>query len=580
MSVSSDDEYAPIEATTWGSQTPLQADNQSEVAIEAKGWDSLLDPSVKEGPNNLGSGNLHRKGTNFKPIGEDLILAQRLNKPVGKKKMQDAIRETEANLGLPQGKDRKQRSKKKPQVDTSVSNSRKFSHQTTFSSSTTTTTTNRQPKPMNHVEVPSTTRVPKFSENAVDGGGSKWLQSSLVDTPFWNEKKGEENASKPYNNSMLSPPQPPPPSQSNNAAASWNTATIPASNHENSSSQPSIANGRNAIHNKYKAEISNNNVWSKSADKSEKEMKDGWGAIAKDIEPFTNTGWDVEENKSEISKNNVANTDQWNIGPSTTSTTADFENKDEGWASGFGNGANLSGWESSSNGGWGQPVNEAVSDTLPSSTPSWMNSGNNTNAVNDYNNIPPSKPSWMNSSSTSHDNYNNSPNPESGGRFSNPSKQRYSGSLPMNLPRPLNYRPQSSQLAPLATAPPPPPENNLLVKINVELSDTLKISVDIHELDEPLQLAKTFAENNNIQNEKVVAALTQLFTKQKAAAVEKKKHKLQRKVPSSYSKPRYYNNNNNIQNNAYTNTSSYQYPSAPATPATSPPPPFTRKAYY
>lgn len=182
MSISSDDEYAPIEATAWGSQTPLQADSQSE----AKGWDSLIDPSVKEGPNNLGSGNLHRKGTNFKPIGEDLILAQRLNKPVGKKKMQDAIRETEANLGLPQGKDRKQRSKKKPQVDTSASNSRKFSHQTTFSSSS---TTNRQPKPTNHVEVPSTTRVPKLSENAVDGGGSKWLQSSLVDTPFWSEKK-------------------------------------------------------------------------------------------------------------------------------------------------------------------------------------------------------------------------------------------------------------------------------------------------------------------------------------------------------------------------------------------------------
>lgn len=325
-------------------------------------------------------------------------------------------------------------------------------------------------------------------------------------------------------------------------------------------------------------------MWSKSADKSEKEMKDGWDAIAKDIEPFTNTGWDVEDNKLEISKNNVANKDQWNIGPSTTSTTADFENKDEGWASGFGNGANLSGWESSSNGGWGQPATKAESDILPSSTTSsWMNTGSSTTKTtttttndNDYNNIPPSKPSWMKSPSTTYDSYNSSPNAESGSRFSNPSKQRYSGSLPMNLPRPLNYRPQSSQLAPLATAPPPPPENNLLVKINVELSDTLKLSVDIHELDEPLQLAKTFAENNDIQNEKVVAALTQLFTKQKAAAVEKKKHKLQRKVPPSYSKPRYYSNN---QNNAYTNTSSYQYPSAPSTSATSPPP-FTRKAYY
>ncbi|CAO3638827.1 unnamed protein product [Mucor hiemalis] len=219
----------------------------------------------------------------------------------------------------------------------------------------------------------------------------------------------------------------------------------------------------------------------------------------------------------------------------------------------------------------GQSVTETKKDALPSSKPSWMNSSP---ATNEYDNtIPPSKPSWMNSSSTN-DSYNSPPNLESSSRFSNPSKQRYSGSLPMNLPRPLNYRPQSSQLAPLATAPPPPPENNLLVKINVELSDTIKISVDIHELDEPLQLARAFAENNNIQNEKVVTALTALFSKQKATAVEKKKQKLQRKVPSSHSKPRYYN-----QNNAYTNTSSYQYPSAPTSP-TPPPPPFTRKAYY
>lgn len=181
MSVSSDDEYAPIEATTWGSQTPLQSNNESEV-IETKGWDSLLDPNMKVGPNNVGSGNLHRKGTNFKPIGEDLILAQRLNKPVGKKKMQDAIRETETHLGLPQGKDKKQRSKKKVHLDNNNLNSRKFSHQTTS------LTTSRQQK-TTHVEVPTTTRIPKLSENSVDGGGSKWLQSSLVDTPFWNEKK-------------------------------------------------------------------------------------------------------------------------------------------------------------------------------------------------------------------------------------------------------------------------------------------------------------------------------------------------------------------------------------------------------
>lgn len=150
----SEEEYGPID-TSWGSQ---------KQAIKEPGWDSLVDPNIKAGPNNLGAGNLHRRGKNFKPISEDLILAQRLNKPVGKKKMQEAIRETEVNLGLPKG----ERNRKK-----SLDNApRKFSQRSTPTS-----------KFKSNVQVPSTTRIPIASTES--GSGSNWLQSSLVDVPFW-----------------------------------------------------------------------------------------------------------------------------------------------------------------------------------------------------------------------------------------------------------------------------------------------------------------------------------------------------------------------------------------------------------
>jgi hypothetical protein len=180
MSDSSDDEYAPIDIASWGSQAPSQSNNPAEEDT-SKDWDSLLDSKIKVGANGIGSGQLHRKGTNFKPVGEDLILAQRLNKPVGKTQMQSAVREVELSLGLPPSKEKSPRNKKKPQMDNGT---RKFSHKTSHSS----TTNNNHRKQNSHFEVPSTIRVPSRT-NSNDGGGSNWLQTSLVDTPFWTEKK-------------------------------------------------------------------------------------------------------------------------------------------------------------------------------------------------------------------------------------------------------------------------------------------------------------------------------------------------------------------------------------------------------
>ncbi|ORX57587.1 hypothetical protein DM01DRAFT_349422 [Hesseltinella vesiculosa] len=88
----SDDDYTPIAMASWGQQqmTPEpQASSNENESNATEGWQSLVDPNVKIGPNQLGSGGLHRKGKNYKPINEDDILKQRLGQQgpsQGKKK--------------------------------------------------------------------------------------------------------------------------------------------------------------------------------------------------------------------------------------------------------------------------------------------------------------------------------------------------------------------------------------------------------------------------------------------------------------------------------------------------------------
>ncbi|RCH81630.1 hypothetical protein CU098_000383, partial [Rhizopus stolonifer] len=143
----SEEEYGPL-ASTWGDQAKESP---------PKGWDALLDPNIKIGPNDLGSGNLHRKGKNFKPIDEELILAQRKHIQVPKKKMQEAIRKTEQALGLPEST-RSNGTKKKPMNKKST--------------------------------LPKQTKSAVFSTlRAPPPNPSNWSQSVLVDTPFWEQSE-------------------------------------------------------------------------------------------------------------------------------------------------------------------------------------------------------------------------------------------------------------------------------------------------------------------------------------------------------------------------------------------------------
>jgi hypothetical protein len=227
-----------------------------------------------------------------------------------------------------------------------------------------------------------------------------------------------------------------------------------------------------------------------------------------------------------------------------------------------------------------------------------------TNNNNNYNNIPSDRPSWLNPvPDTQQQQYSSIKSPPIANisRFSNPTKQRYSDAPTIDVPKPVNYRKDVNPV-PLHTAPAPPPENSLLITINVELSDTLKIPVDIRELDDPSQLANEFGQKNNITAVNIITALTKLFSSQKDMALKKKQQKLQRRVPkcqsnvytnssptrfSTYSSSPAYQNNTyqdttyqktGYQNIGYSNTTAtYQNTRAATNPA---PTPFTRKAHY
>ncbi|ORE04722.1 hypothetical protein BCV72DRAFT_307052 [Rhizopus microsporus var. microsporus] len=62
------DEYEPIQVTSWGTAAPSN-------------WNSLVDTSVRLKPGGVGTGNLHRKGSNYTPISEAEVLSQRLRNP-------------------------------------------------------------------------------------------------------------------------------------------------------------------------------------------------------------------------------------------------------------------------------------------------------------------------------------------------------------------------------------------------------------------------------------------------------------------------------------------------------------------
>lgn len=140
-----DSEYEDIEIAGWG-------DNAKKEAT----WDTLIDLSVKVKDGGIGSGDLHRRGGNFKPVSEAAILAQRLNKGIPSKKS---------------SKPKKPKKKKKPSAIAPPKPGIIFAGYT-----------NRPYAPVVRPSAPA--RAP-----IKDPSASTWGSLPLSDTPFWEKKQ-------------------------------------------------------------------------------------------------------------------------------------------------------------------------------------------------------------------------------------------------------------------------------------------------------------------------------------------------------------------------------------------------------
>ncbi|KAG1178692.1 hypothetical protein G6F70_001600 [Rhizopus microsporus] len=172
----SDEEYAPLQIAGWGTQK-INKEGTTEVSVSMDGWASLIDPTVQIKSNGIGTGQLHRQGRNFKPIDEQLILDQRLGKPLPKGGLNG---------------EKKKKKKKKSKSGQSPPPPQQQQQQS------------RAPKPLKF--------APNRGRPPIQPGSSAWATDKLVETPFWEQPNGT-SASKYATPSVQPPQQQPPPQQ-------------------------------------------------------------------------------------------------------------------------------------------------------------------------------------------------------------------------------------------------------------------------------------------------------------------------------------------------------------------------------
>ncbi|KAG0172498.1 hypothetical protein DFQ28_007483 [Apophysomyces sp. BC1034] len=530
MAQNSDDEYGPI-ATAWGNQAGTTA------GIDA--WKTLADPNVKIKANGLGSGNLHRRGPNYKPIEEKAILDQRLglNKPKPKPK---ADRKRPDKHKTPPAS-----ATKVPATNYAKKTEKSFGN-FPVKSDVATTSPNKSIKPL------STLRPPP------SGGQCGWNSQPLMDRPFWDVQQQPENktASSPIQYSPINEtaenklgngkPNPKRSSQGkstpdddfykntlnpNTAASQYDNSRKPAYNRSNMNDSV-ISNKRNN-----KPEISqwNKNSRDGSKDSFSRSQLDG-------------LSWNGD-NRGEISYNQPSNynSKRPNRPPTSTDTSRWTDNgRNKGnfnrpqLDGSFRNNSAKSGSHSGS--GVTRQVSRARqcndgpavfsdTDSIGRTAVSWDDDWSETIVDESSDPWGPSR-EWRTSQTApspwdavsdantvrTENGQLDSPTPS---RFSVRGRTKYSSYGTSDSPMPINYRPQEGPRK-LSVAPPPPSENPVLIVINIELSSDKKIPVSIRLLDDAETLTTRFSNEHNITSPSVQKALLNLFKQQKAQNMNKR----------------------------------------------------------
>ncbi|KAI9269397.1 hypothetical protein BY458DRAFT_586892 [Sporodiniella umbellata] len=508
----SDDEYGPL-ATAWGTQVAETFTNS---------WHTLADPNIKTGANGLGSGQLHRQGKNYVPVSEEDILSYRLNQGTTKKKL--------GQKELPQNKKSPRKATNKPPVKQAGTTAQPF--------------VSRPP--------------PKNQEK------NNWNSSALVEIPFWENSTTETFPSSSSKNSTTASCTLLPDKTITNSISdqkknkqivdNMNTNPLPTENNW-------VGTGATWGQNEKKNAVVNHN----SKEGCSTVLETGsWGAVSEKAEGRPDVWGDPPKTESN-SWGTVPSTstlDNWNA--NKVSKAANWRTKND----------HISAWgaaavaansrlptansrkQMADKEGWG--VKPQFHDENPAAQ--WSN-------FSEYEVDRTQTPLWL-------DPDRDLQNTSGKYQFSNPSKKKYSESKPKSSIRPMNYSNNKEVPVPTEVAPEPLPENSVVVTIYVELGKDIKIPVKVRALDDPQQLAKQFAEENNINTESVIQALTNLFESQKAAVMSKRNRKVQR-IPQQTYYNKQYAARKSVHNN-HTHTPSKNTYNSPPSPQV----PFTRSQYY
>ncbi|KAL0079924.1 hypothetical protein F4703DRAFT_1174332 [Phycomyces blakesleeanus] len=189
----SSDDFGPL-ANTWGSQPKPLAD-----------WNALIDPDSVKTSRGIGSGNLHRKGPNFIPVDEQVIISQRLKKGVSTKA------NPPLNKSAPKSQESFSRQLKSPKKHTQSSSTQNFGKANNLPLTSSGSkernkdyegekTRNivslgglspnnpRQPDNQSKNSIPKSTTVRSPARGKTSNSNNPWLNTALSEEYFWGIK--------------------------------------------------------------------------------------------------------------------------------------------------------------------------------------------------------------------------------------------------------------------------------------------------------------------------------------------------------------------------------------------------------
>ncbi|KAF7727492.1 hypothetical protein EC973_007470 [Apophysomyces ossiformis] len=503
MSQDSDDEYGPVVAA-WGSQA-----GAATTGVDA--WKTLVDPNVKIKANGLGSGNLHRRGPNYKPIEEQAILDQRLgvNKPKPKS-------------------DRKKASKRKPQqASTPPTIPSTPNYATRNEKSTSKFSVRKEVKASETVKAPapqslSTLRPPPA------GGGYVWKDQPLMERPFWevpslNNGKSttEEKSNSRYRRSQQNGSyQEKPTSNGNNRRQSFPRPSTDDFTEPSQRAKQPAKQSWTVSQSNYSKSQTDDPKWPSN---NKSQLSQGWSddfnsqAYSVSSAPVSadSSRWN-NQGRTKSNSNRAQQNGSSRVNGTTTGNQGNSGGIPPSWTKHYSQLSSLSS-NSKSVGGTAIPWNDGSSDSMDESdTTQWGPS-------KEWSETRSTPAPWdsLSESSTLIEEHRHQPSSPTPGRFSVQHRTKYSSYGNSSSPMPINYRPHDTPRK-MSVAPPPPSENPVLMTINIKLNADETIPVSIRLLDSAETLADRFSNEHNITSPNVRKALYNLFKEQKALIMKKR----------------------------------------------------------